>query len=312
MTFKIVKKDLDHVPPKWKVIWQGLRPRLLTITLSPVILTTVILFDSGVEVHWSLALLSFASLMFLHFAVFLFNDYFDHYKGVDQVNRAKGSRIIQNGWASAKDVKFWAVVNLILGIAVGVPAVVQKPYIVGSIGLIALIVILGYSRMERGLKERGIGEILISLCLGPLLVTGYSLTISGRVSVDALFVGFIFGWLSSLVFQGKYLEEMVTTYQNREGSLIQRLGFDRGKKLIQWQLLALPFVALVMYQFVSMRILLSASTFFLFITCFLLQKRIRLANSPMSSYLTGLGDRVAIIHLKNAIFTLLFIFPSNF
>lgn len=309
VTFKIVSSEVDEKPSRVRVVWEGLRPRLLTITLAPAALTLMILARQQFAIDILMASLSLLGLLFLHLSVFLLNDYFDHVRGRDQINRSRGSRIIQKGWATAKAVKFWGFFNLTVGILLGLPALLQKPLVVGGIGGLALMIILGYSRLNQGLRESGVGEVLVSFCLGPLLVAGVSLTASDRVSVSALAMGIVFGWMSSLIFQLKNLEEMVTTYQNRGSTLIQRLGFDGGKRFIRWQLFFLPPVSILIFQFVPLGILLSFCSIPLFFTCYFIARRIGVADSPMSSILTGVANEMALVHLKNAIFFAILLFP---
>jgi 1,4-dihydroxy-2-naphthoate polyprenyltransferase len=275
-----------------------------------VALSTLIAMRLGYPIEWSLAFLSLIALMLLHFSVFLLHDFFDHYNGKDQINRKKGSRIIQRGWTTGKAVRFWGFVNLGLGALVALPVILTRPLVVGGVGLIAGLIILGYTRANQGLKDFGLGEVLISLCLGPLLTVGYSFAITGQLHRDIFAVGFVFGWLASLIFQLKNLEEMLTTYQNRSGGLIQRLGFDRAQKFISWQLLLLPVVALVLFQFLQLKFLLSFSAISLFLTCYWLERRLRQADSPMSSWLAGLSQDMAAVHFKNAVFFAILLAPA--
>ncbi len=308
MTFKIVAAD-EKKPTRARIVWEGLRPRLLTITVTPAALSLMIMSRQSMPIHWVLAITSLLGLVFLHLSVFLLNDFFDYYRGRDQVHRSRGSRIIQKGWATASAVRFWGFFNLALGVIFGFPAFFEKPLIVGGIGGLAVLVILGYSNLKQGLRDIGLGEILVSVCLGPLLVMGYGLAVSNSVSAPALAMGIIFGWMSSLIFQLKNLEEMITTYQNRTRTMIQRLGFDRGKKFIALQLYALPIVAIVIFQFVELGILLSICSIGLFFTCYWLARRVCHADSPMSSILSGIADEMAVLHLKNAIFFSILLFP---
>lgn len=308
VTFKIIPSDQQR-PSRARIVWEGLRPRLLTITVTPAVLSLMIMSRQSLPIDWMLATTSLLGLVFLHMAVFLLNDFFDHYRGRDQINRSRGSRIIQKGWATAKAVRFWGLFNLTLGVFFGLPALMAKPIIVGGIGGVAVLIILGYSSMKQGLRDTGVGEILVSVCLGPLLVTGYGLSVSNSISLPALAMGIVFGWMSSLIFQLKNLEEMVTTYQNRNRTLIQRLGFDKGKKFIAFQLYALPFAGLLIFQFVELGLLLSICSITLFFTCYSLARKIRPADSPMSSVLTGVADQMAELHLKSAVFFSILLCP---
>lgn len=313
MTFEVVPRSEIKTPNKLVVIWKGLRPSLITITLSPVILALTILSAKGEALNVAVAISSVAALMFLHFAAFLLNDYYDHLKGVDQTNRKRGSRIIQNGWIPAWEVKTWGLVNVGLGVVAGIPALLSDPLLIGGLGVFALMTVIGFSRAKKGFKETGLGEFLIFLCLGPLLTIGFSTAVADKAPPSVWMIGFVFGWMASLIFQIRHLEDLVTTAQNRQGNLIHRLGFDRAKKVISSELWILGASALLSAPFTVGTDLVALPVIGLlyFISTMSVIRRLRRARSSMDSQLVGLSSHMAWSHLQLAVLTFIFLAPRS-
>ena len=302
-TFALVEDAEEKIPSRPTVIFKGIRPLYLTMTLTSPALCLAEYYQQGQVPDWLLVSSILLCLTFLHFSIFLFNDYKDHIEEVDR-NQSKRKRgIIQRGWATAREVKRWAYVNFVLGAICSVPAVLERPAFVLGMGAIVVLTFLAVSQLQAKLSQKGLNEYLVSLSLGPLLAYGFSYTVFGGYHVFIIFLCVIFGWLASLVFQTKYLEEMVATYQNKRESLIARMGFDKSKSFITVQLIMLPVVVLFLcfyfgQPYVAGALVLPSLFFSVFVV-----KQFKTSPSPMSSNLVHLSRKTAIAHLIMASLT---------
>ncbi len=102
------------------VIWvKAVRPKFFTGTLVPVLLGAVIAWHGSGDFNWLYFLLTLLGGLFIHAGLDLANDYFDHTSGVDEINThynpfSGGSRMIQNGILSAKQVLWGSIVCFIM------------------------------------------------------------------------------------------------------------------------------------------------------------------------------------------------------
>ena len=248
VTFKIVdRRDLD-CPHRTQLIWQTLRPAYLSLTLSPLLVVTwmVFLASRGVlsrnwigeltaisEVNWVHGILAAGSLLALHFAAFLWNDYFDHLNGSDRINPERGSQVIQKGWVPAYQIRLWAWFQLSLACALAAPLLWNQSWNLWLLSTIVAFVILSFSRVrEKGLKEKGLGDLLVFLFLGPLLTGFFASILLGQLHWLWFLLGLIFGGLAMLTYQLRQFEGFTRQVDSRSRSLVTRLGFDRAKTFL--------------------------------------------------------------------------------
>lgn len=305
VTFRVFSVKDQQTPSGVKVLWKGIRPELLSLSMGPY-LTTLFFFLSAARSSFAFdMLLAPLSLFFLHASVFLLNDYYDHLRGVDRINRLRGSQIIQLGWVPAFQVRNWAWVSLALAALTGLPVLVAGPPLLWGISVLALFGIVGFSFLGRLVKHRGWGDALIFLCFGPLITVGVVAMEERIPSVDILKIGIIFGLMALLVFHIRQFETLMRDSQENALTSMSRWGFDRGKRYISAEYVALiALSAWSFFEYWPLALLLVGMVSGLWWN--LIQK-VRSLRSPLSSDLQGLGLRAARCHIYTAavIFALL-------
>lgn len=284
ITFRLIPVEDIERPNKLKIIAIALRPNFLTLSLAPVTVATLFLLSQGLALNWLSVSLSVLALMFFHFSVFLFNDYYDHLNGQDRTNPKRGSQIIQKGWEPAYRIKQWAGVNLFLGVAVGVYLAVSSSQLLFLVGGVALLTVLLFPWL-RDLKSGPFAELLIFLCFGPLLIAGYLTAIEVPVTWPLMIMGGVYGALAVICVHMKYLENLFHESMAGSRHLLARMGLDKGKALLIGEivlatvwLIAWLFTAHV-YWFLSLICIAPAAV---------LISRLMQVRSPMSSSLKGL------------------------
>ena len=161
VTFKILPvKDIVH--PGFLSLWlQVFKFRYFLILAFPIfVILTKNLFDDA-EMDGLLTILSVLSSFALLVAANLLNDYFDHMRGLDRVHPDSEKKPIQRGWVTALATKNWAVVYLVLGALLGLPAVFVEP---GILFLVAAPAAVGVVESTAGtsLPPWGRGDGLFS------------------------------------------------------------------------------------------------------------------------------------------------------
>lgn len=175
-----------------------------------------------------LALACFLPVACLHVAMNLFNDYYDHLKGVDRIGAVKS---IQMGFVRAIDLFYWGWAVLALGLVLGLSVLAVASQPIYLIVLLAGFGIMEFSSNRLGLKYLGYGEATLFLLTGPLLVIGYIWTINGNVEIRDLVLGSVLGLLTVALTHLNNLREILSASQASVGNLATRHGFDRAKKI---------------------------------------------------------------------------------
>ncbi len=160
------------------------RPQFLTASLLPVLVAGAYVKWQHGSVEVGLWLLTLLGIALLHLGANLFNDYFDHLSGADEVNRAfvapftGGSRAIQQGTVAPAQVLFTALVTTAVGSAIGIYLAAARGSLVLLLGIIGVFTYFFYTAPPIALSYRGLGELVVALDFGllPMLGTEYVLT----------------------------------------------------------------------------------------------------------------------------------------
>jgi 1,4-dihydroxy-2-naphthoate octaprenyltransferase len=156
----------------------------LSATIIPVVLGIVIAASHGLFDLFT-ALLTVIGACFVQLAINVSNDVFDTVQGADDANVTPtkfsgGSRVIQYGLVSFRGMAALAASLYAAGALIGLLLLALRgsPALL-AIGVIGLIVGLGYTAPPLKLVYRGLGEIAVAIGFGPLMLLGAYVVQSG-------------------------------------------------------------------------------------------------------------------------------------
>ena len=212
VTTPLDNKTADEVRPKinlmtkiftWLVI---MRLPFLTATFIPIFVGAAVANLSGFPVDWGWLGLTLLGGSLLHIGTNTANDYFDHTSGTDEANYnymvpfSGGSRSIQMGLISAKGMLTVAIVSFALSAVVGIPLIQKAGMPVLWLGLIGFFSGLFYTAPPfRFASRKGLGELIIGLNFGPLMVAGSTLVQTGKLLPEAFLAGIPIGLLVAAI-----------------------------------------------------------------------------------------------------------------
>lgn len=212
VTTPLDNKTADEVRPKinlmtkiftWLVI---MRLPFLTATFIPIFVGAAVANLSGFSVDWGWLGLTLLGGSLLHIGTNTANDYFDHTSGTDEANYnymvpfSGGSRSIQMGLISAKGMLTVAIVSFALSAVVGIPLIQKAGMSVLWLGLIGFLSGLFYTAPPfRFASRKGLGELIIGLNFGPLMVAGSTLVQTGKLLPEAFLAGIPIGLLVAAI-----------------------------------------------------------------------------------------------------------------
>ncbi len=159
-------------------------------SLLPMLTGAAFAWRSGLDFNWLNFALTLVGMLFVHFAVNLYNDYFDFVNGVDQTNSFRGKFNGGSGALLGPDVTprmmaQMATACLLIGIACGIWLMVRVD---GGFGPVFVLIIAGiilgvfYTAPPLKLAYRGLGEVAIFFGLGVLPIFGTYYVITGDMS----------------------------------------------------------------------------------------------------------------------------------
>ena len=266
VTAPLDDKTPDEVRPKidlmtqiftWVVI---MRLPFLSATIMPILVGAAVAKFMGYAVDWSWLGLTLLGGSLLHIGTNTSNDYFDHLSGTDNLNYNYsnkglngGSRGIQMGLISPEGVRNLAIVVFGLSVLVGIPLIQKAGMSVLWLGLIGFLSGLFYTAPPfRFSSRKGLGELLIGLNFGPLMVAGSTLVQTGQLLPEAFLAGIPLGFLIAAVVYINEFPDHDSDKATGKNTLIVTLGPEKAR---------VGYVALVSGAFLSIILLVLNGTF---------------------------------------------------
>lgn len=160
---------------------QEVKLGILPASTVPIFVGTAAAFGLHGVFYLDIFLLTLIAGIFLHWGADVANDYFDHTedeKGSDDINvdfirpYSGGSRTIQQGLLTPREVAMGCVVLYIIAAIIGLYLVYLVGWVVLAFGLVGAFLGLFYSTPPIRFVKRGIGEIIIGVSFGFLMVVG--------------------------------------------------------------------------------------------------------------------------------------------
>ena len=266
VTTPLKDKAPDEVRPKidlmtkiftWVVI---MRLPFLSATIMPILVGAAVAKFMGFSVDWAWLGLTILGGSLLHIGTNTSNDYFDHLSGTDNINYNYsnkglngGSRGIQMGLITPTGVRNLTIVVFALSVLVGIPLIQKAGMQVLWLGLIGFLSGLFYTAPPfRFSSRKGLGELLIGLNFGPLMVAGSTLIQTGQLLPEAFLAGIPLGFLIAAVVYINEFPDHDSDKVTGKNTLIVVFGPEKAR---------IGYVALVSGAFLSIVLLVLNGTF---------------------------------------------------
>ena len=259
VTTSLTDKTPDEVRPNigimtkiftWLVI---MRLPFLTATFVPLLVGAAVVNFLNFDVSWAWLGLTILGGSLLHIGTNTANDYFDHTSGTDEANYnymvpySGGSRSIQMGLISAKGMLTVSIISFALSAVVGIPLILRAGINILGLGLIGFISGFFYTAPPfRFASRKGLGELLIGLNFGPLMVAGSALVQTGDILPEALLAGIPIGLLVAAIVYVNEFPDHDGDKATGKNTLIVVFGQEKAR---------LGYVLLVLGAFVSIALM---------------------------------------------------------
>ncbi len=246
----------------------------LTASLVPVLLGAAMAHRLGYEVSLAWLSLTLLAVAFLHIGTNTLNDYFDHKSGADVTNESYiapftgGSRAIQSGLISARAMLMVSVLAFVFSILTAIPLLLRAGLSVLYLGLEGLVAGIFYTAPPlRFVAKRGLGEFLIGLNMGPLMVVGSTLIQTGTLEWTAFLAGIPVGLLVTAIIYINEFPDYDADKAAGKNTLIVCLG-QRRARIGYVLLLTAAFFSIFILVYSGIFPLLSLLSFIgIFFTC---------------------------------------------
>lgn len=219
---------------KAKTLFLATRPGFFTASIVCVLLGLAAgWYHSGQADPLGAIAILLASVL-MHAGADMINDYDDHVNGADEANReyispfSGGSRMIQSGVLTASEVRRTAYALLAAGMVILTLLALRSGPLMLALAAVGLFSALFYTGKPLYLASRGLGELVVGINFGPVLVAAGYYVQAHRLPAGALLASLPMMFLVAAIL---YVNEMPDYAGDRAAgkrTLVVRLGRARA------------------------------------------------------------------------------------
>ncbi len=200
----------QHGMIRTAAIWlQAIRVFSLTASMIPVLLGAAWAAYEGTSADWRLMPLIVIASLSIHAATNLVSEYFDYIKNVDKDYTFGGSRVIVEGKLSARQTLLGGLFLFALTAAIGLIFIYLRGWPILMLGVIGMMGGIFYTATPVGYKYFGLGDLMVFILMGPLMVIGSYFVLTGTYNHNVLLVSLPVGCLVAAILSGNNLRDIL-------------------------------------------------------------------------------------------------------
>ncbi len=213
-------------------IWfQAARPFTFTASVTPVLLGGVLALGRGHTADWFALPLFLICAVLFHAATNLISDYTDFLKGVDKDYTFGSSGVLVAGLLSPRQVKAGAHVLFGIGFVLGLTLVALRGFPILALGLIGIAGGYTYTGRPLGYKYFALGDVLVFILMGVLLVVGADYALTGVVSARSFWVSLPISALVTAILYANNLRDIRHDAEAGVRTLAGVIGGNKAKRV---------------------------------------------------------------------------------
>jgi len=275
---------------------QAVRAFSFTASMLPVLLGAAIAMHYTGEVTWLLLPVALICSLLLHAGTNTISDYYDYKNNVDTDYSYGSSRVIVEGLLPAKSLLTAGVIAFAIAALLGVILIAARGWPVLVLGVIGLLGGFFYTAKPFAYKYIALGDLLVFILMGPLMVVGSDFVLTGQFHTTALIASMPIGCLVAAILSANNLRDIKHDTQAGIKTLANVLGHN-GARIEYYILLVsayLAVAAMVATQILSMWSLL------VFLSLPIALKRIKLVHRTKPEDIVSIAQldvQTAQLHL---------------
>lgn len=227
-------------------IWiQAFRPFAYSASVTPVILAAMLALTYNTDgTNWFLFPVILICAVLFHTGANLVSEYFDYKNNVDKTDTFGSSRVLVEGLLQPKQVLNAGIITFALGFVLGLILVYFRGTDILLLGIIGLIGGYFYTAKPFQFKYIALGDLLIFLLFGPLLVLGAYLGLTGDMNYQVLLVSIPIGFLVVAILHANNTRDMKYDRRAQIKTLAMLIGL-KGAKIEYYFLIFGAFLSVV-------------------------------------------------------------------
>jgi 1,4-dihydroxy-2-naphthoate octaprenyltransferase len=234
----------DQPPTGWRLWLLAIRPRTLTIALSPVLVGAAAAWAEFEAFALLPLLATLAGAVLIQAGTNLWNDLGDALRGGDQPMRQGPPRVTALGWAPPERVRRAALTCFALACLAGLYLCWVGGWPILALGTASLLAGWAYSGGPKPIAYTALGEGVVVAFFGIGAVAGTMWLQAGQVGAEAIVLGLAIGLPAGAVLMANNYRDLEADRMVGRRTLAIRLGAD-GSRMAYAAMMLAPFPLLM-------------------------------------------------------------------
>jgi len=213
----------------WAVWLQAVRMFSFPASVVPVVVGTAMAARFEGPVAWWLVPFVAVASVLMHAATNLVSDYSDYVKGVDTGDSCGGSRVLVNGLLTPAQVLVGGFVLFAAACGIGLLFIALRGWPIMVLGVIGLLSGIFYTARPVGCKYLALGDALVFIMMGPLMVIGSYFVLTGSYSHAVLIASLPVGCLVAAILHANNMRDIGHDRDAQVRTVANLLGHDRAR-----------------------------------------------------------------------------------
>lgn len=216
--------------------WRLADPKITLASMSSIFLGACLAAAHG-EIHGGWLAMTVFGFFAVEVAKNASGDIYDYDTDMavampDRTDFSGGKRVLVEGLLSKTETWGIAIVFYLLGIAAGILIVVFREPLAVWPGVIGLILAWSYNGPPGRFAYRGLGELDVAICYGPLICVSAYLIQTGEVNSDVILISIPLGILIAAFLWINEFPDFEADRGNGKRNLVVRLGRHRASRVM--------------------------------------------------------------------------------
>lgn len=212
------------------LVWRLLRPFTLTASIVPVLIGSALAFGQN-RFRTSIFLAFLIASILIQAATNMFNEYFDHRRGLDTKEMVGIAGTIVHDGVAPRKVLMTAWSFIVISVALGVYICVMSSWWIALVGVLCLAVAYFYSGGPKPLAYTPFGELAASVAMGPVIVLLAYYVQASDITTRAVMVSLPIGLLIGAILLGNNIRDMDQDKLGGRRTIPILFGRERGRRL---------------------------------------------------------------------------------
>lgn len=229
------------------------RPKTLGAMFCPVFIGLCFAYKEQ-RFSWFYAFCTLICSLLLQVLANLANDYGDFLKKADTNERLGPIRVMQMNIISPNTMIFFITITLLICLTLGLIISLKSGWVIVLIGLISVIIALGYTLGPFALAYFGFCEVIVWFIFGPISALGTYYVQTDSLSLQVFLASLSSGFLASALLLTNNLRDIKEDKKNHKKTIAVRYEENFCRKLLL-ALLGLSFLTPILLSYYNKNLL---------------------------------------------------------